>query len=229
MVVLCLSKVKGMAIKMEKKEHIAWRAAQFLKDGEFVNLGIGIPTLCANFVPEGVSVILHSENGIVGMGPRPDKEHEDNHIVDAGSNLSSILPGGFCCDLCTSFALMRGGHLDRSILGALQVDRHGSFASWKIPGKMTYGVGGAMDLAAGVRWLAVAMDHCTKDGSPKILDECTYPITAKNCLDYIITDLCVLRCEDDALVLEELAPGVALETVLSKTAAKIVVPDRFED
>lgn len=213
---------------MDTRNIIASRAAALLSDGDFVNLGIGIPTLCANYVPEGVRLLYHSENGIVGMGPAPDEAHRDKYIVDAGSSPASIVPGGWSCDLLWSFTLMRGGHLDKAIIGALQVDRFGNFASWEIPGRRTYGMGGAMDLAVGVKTLIVAMEHCQKDGTPKILDCCTYPLTGAGCVKYIITELCTFRCENGQLILTELEEGVSVETVIEKTGAPIVIPAAFE-
>ena len=213
---------------MDTRNIIARRAAALLCDGDFVNLGIGIPSLCSNYVPEGMHLLYHSENGIVGMGPHPDEAHRDKYIVDAGSDPVSIIPGGWSCDILWSFTLMRGGHLDKSIVGALQADRHGNFASWEIPGKRTYGMGGAMDLAIGVKTLILAMEHCRRDGSPKILDQCTYPLTAMGCVKYIVTELCTFRIENDQLILTELAPGVSVETVLAKTGTSVVIPATFE-
>ena len=213
---------------MDTRNIIARRAAALLCDGDFVNLGIGIPSLCSNYVPEGIHLLYHSENGIVGMGPHPDEAHRDKYIVDAGSDPVSIIPGGWSCDILWSFTLMRGGHLDKSIVGALQADRHGNFASWEIPGKRTYGMGGAMDLAVGVKTLILAMEHCRRDGSPKILDQCTYPLTAMGCVKYLVTELCTFRNENDQLILTELAPGVSVETVLAKTGTSVVIPATFE-
>lgn len=204
---------------MDNREIIAQRAAKLLEDGDFVNLGIGIPTLCTAYLPEGADIIFHSENGIVGMGPRPDEEHIDPYIVDAGATAATIIPGGSSCDLAMSFAIMRGGHLNKSIVGALQVDVHGSFASWEIPGKRTYGMGGAMDLAVGAKVLIVAMEHCLKNGKSKILKECTYPLTGKGCVKYIVTELCTFACGKNGLTLIELAPGVTLQQVTDATEA----------
>ncbi len=213
---------------MDTRNLIASRAARLLSDGDFVNLGIGIPSLCADYVPEGVHLLYHSENGIVGMGPRPDEAHKDKYVVDAGSDPASIVPGGWSCDILWSFTLMRGGHLDKSIVGALQADRHGNFASWEIPGKRTYGMGGAMDLAVGVKTLILAMEHCQKDGSPKIVEQCTFPLTAAGCAKYIVTELCMFKIENEQLILIELAPDVSVETVLAKTGTSVVIPATFE-
>lgn len=210
---------------MDIRNTIARRAAKLLGEGEFVNLGIGIPTLCANYIPEGTRVLFHSENGIVGMGPAPSPADEDPDIVDAGSSPASIVTGGFSCDLGMSFALMRGGHLDKAIIGALQVDRHGNFASWDIPGKRTYGMGGAMDLAVGAKTLVIAMEHTQRDGTPKILDMCEYPLTAAGRARYIVTELCTFLCENDVLTVIDIENGVTKQEIADRTGCGI----RFAD
>ena len=206
---------------LDVRSIIAQRAAKLLADGDLVNLGIGIPTLCTKYLPPQVHITLHSENGIIGMMAIPKGQPVDKHVVDAGSAPVSVVPGGFCCDIGFSFAIMRGGHLDKSIIGALQVDVTGSFASWEIPGKRTYGMGGAMDLAVGAKELIVAMEHKAKNGAPRILEQCTFPLTGRNCVKYIVTEMCTLKCESGRLLLVDLAKGVSVADVLSSTAATI--------
>lgn len=206
---------------MDVRNTIAKRAAALLHDGDLVNLGIGIPTLCTSYLPPDVSVMLHSENGIIGMTAVPQGQEPDRYIVDAGSSPAAIVPGGACFDIGLSFAIMRGGHLDRSIVGALQADVTGSFASWEIHGKRTYGMGGAMDLAVGAKELIVAMEHRTRRGEPRILERCTFPLTGRGCVKYIVTELCTLKCEAGKLFLVELAEGVSTVDVLNATAAPV--------
>jgi 3-oxoacid CoA-transferase B subunit len=212
---------------MNGRELIATRAARFFKDGDLVNLGIGMPTMCANFLPEGVHIILHSENGFIGIGPTPSPEDWDKDVVNAGGQPASIVPGGCCFDSAMSFGLTRGGHVDATVLGALEVDQEGNLANWIIPGKMVPGMGGGMDLVAGANLVVVAMEHCNKTGAPKILKKCTLPLTAAGEVDYVVTELCVLHKTDKGLVLEELAPGVTVEEVLSKTDADLIIPEKI--
>ena len=212
---------------MNDRERIVTRAARFFEDGDLVNLGIGMPTEVANHLPAGVEITLQSENGFIGLGPTPDPEHIDPDMVNAGGKPVTILPGGVCFDSCMSFGLIRGGHVSATVLGALEVDQEGNLANWMIPGKKVPGMGGAMDLVAGARKVIVTMEHCSKDGRPKILKRCALPLTAAGEVDYIITELCVLHRTQDGLVLEELAPGVTVEDVLAKTEADLIIPEQI--
>lgn len=209
---------------MESRELIARRAARFFRDGDLVNLGIGLPTQVANYLPEGVEIQLQSENGFIGIGPTPTPEEWDHDVVNAGGQPTSILPGGCTFDSCMSFGLIRGGHVDATVLGALEVDQEGNLANWIIPGKKVPGMGGGMDLVAGANKVIVTMEHCTKDGSPKILKRCTLPLTAAHEVDYIVTELCVLKVVPEGLLLQELAPGVTVEDVQAKTEAELILP-----
>ena len=191
-----------------------------------VNLGIGLPTTVAAYVPEGIDVFLQSENGAVGVGPAPEPGKEDKDMIDAGGKPSTALPGAVCFDSATSFALIRGGHVDATVLGALEVDQHGNLANWIVPGKIVPGMGGAMDLAAGAKKVIITMEHCTKNDEPKILKKCTLPLTAVECVTYVVTELCVLEKTSEGLMLKELAPGVTVDDVLAKTEAEIIVPDK---
>ena len=212
---------------MQGRELIVSRAAKFFRDGDLVNLGIGMPTQVANYLPDGVEIQLQSENGFIGIGPAPDGDSWDGDVVNAGGQPASILPGGCTFDSCMSFGLIRGGHVNATVLGALEVDQEGNLANWIIPGKKVPGMGGGMDLVAGANQVIVTMEHCTKTGDPKILKHCTLPLTAAHEVDYIITELCVLHYNGDGLVLEELAPGVTVEDVLSKTEAELLIPEEI--
>lgn len=213
--------------ELTKKQMIAKRVAQFFKDGELANLGVGIPTMVPVFLPEGVEVWLESENGIIGGGPPAAAGEEDFFFKDAGDKYCTILPGGSCFSSATSFGLIRGGHLAYTVLGAMQVDQEGNLANWVVPGGKMAGMGGAMDLVAGAKKVIVATEHCSKDGKPKILKKCTFPLTGAKVVDYIVTELCVIDVTEDGLVLKEIAPGVTVEEVVSKTDAELIIPEEI--
>jgi len=210
---------------MDAREIIARRAARELRDGFYVNLGIGIPTAVANYVPEGMEVILQSENGMLGVGPYPLAGSEDADLVNAGKETVTELPGTAYFSSADSFAMIRGGHVNLSILGALQVDREGNLANWMVPGKMLKGMGGAMDLVASARRVIVAMEHATKSGAPKILEACTLPLTGSGVVDTIITELAVMRVTPQGLVLEELGPEATVEQVQRLTGCSLIVTE----
>lgn len=205
------------------REQIAMRVAKEFNDGNYVNLGIGIPTLAANYLPEGIQVMLHSENGLLGMGPYPTEDEVDADMINAGKETVTAITGASIFNSADSFAMIRGGHVDVTVLGAFEVDVQGNIASWMIPGKLIKGMGGAMDLVAGAQNIIVTMTHANKKGESKLLKACTLPLTGVNCITKIITDLAVLEVKDNAFWLKERAPGVSVEEIRQKTAGELVV------
>lgn len=209
-----------------KRERIARRVADELPANSVVNLGIGLPTLVADFIQPQRNILLHSENGFIGLGPKPSHSKEDADLVNAGGEPVTIMPGGCYFDSALSFAIIRGGHLDVTVLGALEVDEEGNLANYMIPGKMVPGMGGAMDLVAGAKKVIIAMEHVTKSGAPKILKRCTLPLTARREVDLIITDLAVIRVAHDGLVLEEIAEDTTLDEVIKRTGCRLQIPQK---
>lgn len=210
---------------VNSRELIARRVARFFQAGDLVNLGIGMPTAVANYIPADSGILLHSENGFVGLGPVPQGDRSEKDVVNAGGAPVTMVPGAVCFDSAQSFALIRGGHLAATVLGALEVDENGNLANWMVPGKMVPGMGGAMDLVAGARTVIIAMEHATKNGEPKILKKCSLPLTAANEVDWIVTELGVMEVTQQGIVLRELAPGVSVQDIQLQTEAALIIPE----
>lgn len=217
-----------MTVQMDAKEIIARRVAKELKDGDLVNLGIGLPTMVANYIPEGVDIMFQSENGLIGLGPVPTEEQIDMNLTNAGGQPVTILPGGCFFDSATSFGIIRGGHVNATVLGALEVDQHGNLANWMVPGKMVPGMGGAMDLVTGARKVIVSMQHTAK-GEPKIMKNCTLPLTAAAQVNLIITEMAVMEVTPNGLKVLELGPGVTKESLVENTLADLFFADDLKE
>ena len=213
-------------MELTGKNLIAYRTARFFQDGDVVNLGIGMPTMCLNYLPEGVDVWVDSENGVVGLTGAPKEgEHADPNVVDAGGKASMLREGGSCFDSFRSFGFIRGGHVDATVLGAYEVDAEGNLANWMIPGKTAAGMGGAMDLVTGSKTTIVMSTHTDKAGNPKIVQKTNMPLTGYHCIDYVVTDMAVVKITEEGPVLLETAPGVSVEDVVAKTGAKLIIPE----
>ncbi len=214
---------------MLTKDQIAQRIAQEIEDGFYVNLGIGIPTLVANHVPKDISVAFHSENGLLGMGPFPTKGHEDADLINAGKQTVSTLPGASFFDSATSFGMIRGQHIDLTVLGAMQVAENGDIANWKIPGKLVKGMGGAMDLVASAKRIVVAMMHTNRNGESKLLDRCSLPLTGVRCIQKVVTNLGVFKITKEGFLMTEIAPGVTIEEVKQATVGKLEISSKLKE
>lgn len=210
---------------MELREKVGRRGAKLFKDGDLVNLGIGMPTTLANYIPEGVNITFQSENGVINFGPTPAQGYEDPYLTNAGAVPLSVMAGACYFDSATSFGIIRGGHVDATVLGVLEVDEKGNLANYIVPGKLVPGMGGAMDLATGAKMVCVVTEHCDKAGNPKILKQCKLPLTAKERVSYILSELALIKVTPEGLVLEEIAPDTTVEEVVSKTEATLIIPE----
>jgi len=209
---------------MDVRERVGRRGARLFKDGMLVNLGVGMPTVLAEFIPHGVHLEFQTENGAIGLGPSPEEGYENEYMTNAGAKPLTVLPGGCCFDSAVSFALIRGGHVDATVLGVLEVDELGNLANYMIPGKLVPGMGGAMDLATGAKMVVVVTEHCDKTGKPKIVKKCKLPLTAKESVNWILSELALIEVTKEGLVLREIAPDTTIEEVQAKTESTLIIP-----